>query len=76
MDNNKKMFMIYLLIVFFATIMIAVSLIGMEAYNSNEEYKSKKKANYDYLLANVILSTLVVITAIVGYPASVIFKKS
>ena len=58
MDNSDIGSLI--LVLFISVTMIAVSSIGMEAYNAHTEYKNKKKNNYTFMI--ITLSVGVIFT--------------
>ena len=61
--------MIYILVVFLTVVLISISSMGIEIYNKNEDYKKKKKTNYNYLMFNMIAGALILAFVIIAVPS-------
>lgn len=59
-DNTSISY--YMLIIIFCIFTIAVSSIGIECYNSNEAHKDEKKANFGFLICNLVVAILMILS--------------
>lgn len=53
---------IYCFIIIFCIFTVATTSMGIECYNGNKNFKDKKKHNYSFMVANLIIAIVVMLS--------------